>query len=57
MKLSFAPDILLEAIRVIEEHKRKAVLLPDYALLVELRERFPNVGRFIIKRSYGKKRT
>lgn len=45
MKSSFAPDILLEAIRVIEEHKRKAGLLPDHALLVELRERFPNVGR------------
>ena len=45
MKLSFAPDILLEAIQAIEEHKRKAGLLPDYALLVELRERFPNVGR------------
>ena len=45
MKSSITPDILLEAIRAIEEHKRKVGLLPDYALLVELRERFPNVGR------------
>lgn len=45
MKLSFVPDILFEAIQAIEEHKRKAGLLPDHALLVELRERFPNVGR------------
>lgn len=45
MKSSITPDILLEAIQAIEEHKRKVGLLPDYALLVELRERFPNVGR------------